>query len=201
MRSIVERSVAVKVGISKAIWRGVPRYMFRFAIMRLPHSWRTRATSISLPDASASFSSASESVHQHAAGCFRPNTGEGLKAREKALYPPARHNHNMGEKPMGEPGKVKARFRRADATPAAIIPGVSPTIACSWEAPVPIRSPTTTSLVAMPTRVCRQERGRLTCVRSVPPRVLRVHTPRAQVIRSRWSFRKISEAGSVRLLL
>jgi hypothetical protein len=33
--------------------------------------------------------------------------------------------------------------------------GVSPTIARSWEAPEPIRSPTTTSPVAMPTRACR----------------------------------------------
>ena len=33
--------------------------------------------------------------------------------------------------------------------------GVSPTIACSCAAPAPIRSPTTTSPVAMPTRVCR----------------------------------------------
>ena len=31
--------------------------------------------------------------------------------------------------------------------------GVSPTIACSWEGPEPIRSPTTTRPVAMPTRV------------------------------------------------
>ena len=33
--------------------------------------------------------------------------------------------------------------------------GVSPTIVCSWEAPEPIRSPTTTRPVAMPTRVYR----------------------------------------------
>jgi hypothetical protein len=32
--------------------------------------------------------------------------------------------------------------------------GVSPTMACSWDAPEPIRSPTTTSPVAMPTSVC-----------------------------------------------
>jgi hypothetical protein len=34
--------------------------------------------------------------------------------------------------------------------------GVSPTTACSWAAPDPIRSPTTTNPVAMPTRVCRE---------------------------------------------
>ena len=33
--------------------------------------------------------------------------------------------------------------------------GVSPTTACSWAAPVPMRSPTTTSPVAMPTRTCK----------------------------------------------
>src|SRR5208337_1428349 len=33
--------------------------------------------------------------------------------------------------------------------------GVSPTTACSCAAPAPIRSPTTTSPVAMPTRTCK----------------------------------------------
>ena len=36
----------------------------------------------------------------------------------------------------------------------AVTFGVSPTTACSCAAPYPIRSPTTTSPVAMPTRVC-----------------------------------------------
>ena len=33
--------------------------------------------------------------------------------------------------------------------------GVSPTTSCSWAAPTPMRSPTTTSPVAMPTRTCK----------------------------------------------
>ena len=37
--------------------------------------------------------------------------------------------------------------------------GVSPTTACSWAAPAPIRSPTTTSPVAMPTRTCKGDAG------------------------------------------
>ena len=50
----------------------------------------------------------------------------------------------------------QSRRHSASQWPAsrAAMFGVSPTIACSCEAPDPIRSPTTTRPVAMPTRVC-----------------------------------------------
>jgi hypothetical protein len=50
---------------------------------------------------------------------------------------------------MFVPRKSVARSERAARF------GVSPTMACSWEAPEPMRSPTTTRPVAIPTRVCR----------------------------------------------
>jgi hypothetical protein len=46
-------------------------------------------------------------------------------------------------------------FASAMACKRAARLGVSPTMACSWENPEPIRSPTTTSPVAIPTRVCK----------------------------------------------
>ena len=56
------------------------------------------------------------------------------------------------------PAAITTAFGSARACSRAARFGVSPTTACSWAAPTPMRSPTTTRPVAMPIRTCSAPR-------------------------------------------
>ena len=67
---------------------------------------------------------------------------------------PTSCNSNRLPRSFRVPSAMTTMFGSAMPCSRAARFGVSPTIACSCAAPAPMRSPTTTSPVAMPTRVC-----------------------------------------------